>query len=136
MVLVGLGLSILLHQGNSKERFAADENNFELAAAFSGVTHISHARQFKHARLSSFFGGIVLDLRQATIDPAGATIDASATCGGAEIRVPVGWQVQVTGAPILGGYDAQALEGEALPPDAPRLRINVSAFCGGLAVKH
>jgi predicted membrane protein len=138
VVLVGIGLSILLHQ-TSSERHAATsdgESNLDLSARFSGITHVSHTPRFQYARLSAFFGGIVLDLRNAALDPSGATIDVSATCGGAEIRVPIGWRVEMSGTPIFGGYESQALDGDALPADAPRLRVNVAAVCGGVSVKH
>ena len=138
VVLLGIGLAVLFHRADRAESHAvtSDENHVDLSATFSGITHVSHAPRFEHAQLHALFGGIVLDLRQATLDPAGATIDTSATFGGAEIRVPLGWRVEMSGAPVFGGYDSHALEGEALPADAPRLRVNVTAVCGGVSVKH
>jgi predicted membrane protein len=138
VILLGIGLSILVHRTSTPEvrSTSGNENHLELSAAFSGITHVSHAPQFQHARLSAFFGGIVLDLRSATLDPTGATIDVSATCGGAEIRVPLGWRVEMSGAPVFGGYESEALEAEMLPPDAPQLQVNVTAVCGGVSVKH
>jgi predicted membrane protein len=137
VILVLLGLSILIRRsGAPATSEASDENHLALSAAFSGVTHASHAPRFASARLNSVCGGIVLDLRRATLDPDGATIDASATCGGIEIRVPMGWQVEMSGTPILGGYDSKALEDEIPEPGAPRLHVDVTAVCGGVSVKH
>jgi predicted membrane protein len=136
VVLVGVGLSLLLHRTGAESHVTSDENHLDMSASFSGITHVSHAPRLEYARLNAFCGGIVLDLRNAILDPAGATIDASTTCGGVEIRVPFGWQVEMSGSPVLGGYDSDALDGEAPAPDAPRLRVNVKVVCGGVSVKH
>jgi predicted membrane protein len=140
VLLVGIGISILFHragaQASVEHHATSDENNLDLSASFSGVTHVSHAPRFHHARLNATLGGIVLDLRNATLDPEGAAIDVSATCGGADIRVPVGWQVEMSGSPLFGGYESEALQGDVVPPNAPRLRVNVTAICGGVSVKH
>jgi hypothetical protein len=136
LVLVAIGLSIVLHRSDGGLHSASDENHLDLSVAFSGINQVSHASRFQSARLNALFGGIVLDLRQARLDPDGATISATATCGGIEVRVPTGWNVEISGTPIFGGYDSKALEDEVPPPDAPRLRIDVVAICGGLSVKH
>jgi predicted membrane protein len=140
VVLVGVGLAVLLHSRDGRVgrsyQATSDENDLDLSASFGGITHVSHAPQFRHARLNASWGGIVLDLRRATLDPAGATVDASATCGGVEIRVPIGWRVQMSGSPVFGGYESEALQVDTLSPNAPRLQVNVTAVCGGVSVKH
>ncbi len=135
-ILVWLGTTILLRRPGNAARVASDENNPTVSAAWSGITHVSRASRLRSARLSALCGGIVFDLRQASLDPDGATIDATANCGGIEIRVPTGWQVEMSGTPIFGGYDSKELEDEVLLPGAPRLRVDVAAICGGVVVKH
>ncbi|HZT06110.1 MAG TPA: LiaF domain-containing protein [Chloroflexota bacterium] len=136
LILMAIGASILLHRSSADIATTTDQNNLDLSVGFSGITHISRSQQFRTARLNATCGGIVLDLRQAKLDPAGATVTAKTTCGGIEIRVPDGWQVEMTGTPIFGGYDMKDLEADVVAPGAPRLKIDVSALFGGVTVKH
>jgi predicted membrane protein len=136
LVLIWAGLSLLVHRAGKASTTASDENHLNLSVSWGGISHVSHAQRFQDANLSALCGGIVLDLRGATLDPDGATIHASATCGGIEIRVPTGWRVEVSGTPVFGAHETKALEGELPAPDAPHLRIEAAAVFGGVEVKH
>lgn len=68
-------------------------------------------------------GGIDLDLREATLDPAGAMLVAEAMLGGVKVTVPAGWHVTVEQQARAGGVLARVTEPEDLPADAPRLRV-------------
>jgi hypothetical protein len=136
VILVAAGVSILLRRSGARSDIISDENHLNLAVAFGGITRASHAPQFASAQLSALFGGITLDLRGAMLDPDGASISALAAFGGVEIRVPPGWSVEMSGLPILGGYDSKALDDEIPALDAPRLRVDATAILGGVTVKH
>ena len=74
-------------------------------AFFSGPRVASTANRFRVAWLTAVFGGVTLDLRGAELDPAGASINATAAFGGVEILVPKGWRISVRSTPIFGGVE-------------------------------
>jgi len=85
------------------------------------------------------FGGIEVDLRRASISPARAevVIDANATFGGIEIKVPETWLVICRGFGLFGGYEDKTIppkpqEGAAVP----RLVITGYAVFGGVSVRN
>jgi hypothetical protein len=84
--------------------------------------------------VSAVFGGGELDLRDAA-PTSDAQLDVFTAFGGFEIRVPQGWQVDIRGMPIFGGFDNVTVK-EQLGPDAPRLTVNATVLFGGLDIKH
>jgi hypothetical protein len=89
--------------------------------------------RFRGGRLIAWFGGAIVDLRQATLDPAGASIDARAAWGGANIVVPPGWRVRMTTRALFGG-GGNNVSDQSLPPDAPTLDVRGLALYGGISV--
>jgi hypothetical protein len=79
---------------------------------------------FRGGNALSVLGNIELDLRHARIAEPGQTtyLEVSAILGGAKIRVPDTWRVQIRGASIMGNY-----EDKTIPPNvgvnAPTLVI-------------
>ena len=82
----------------------------------------------------AMFGGVELDLTQASFARAVSEIIAVAVMGGVEITVPEGLTVQVDGVGIFGGFDQKA-EGPG-EPGSPVLRIKGAALFGGVEVKR
>jgi hypothetical protein len=80
------------------------------------------------------FGGTEIDLRNAKPAP-GAELDVFVAFGGAEIKVPEGWQVVTHGMPIFGGCE-NVTTTEPIREDAPTLDVNATVIFGGLEVKH
>ena len=65
-----------------------------LVAIFSPVAFHSTASAFRGGTLDCWYGGGIVDLRDATLDPAGARLEVKAVFGGAQIVVPAtgGWR--------------------------------------------
>lgn len=81
-------------------------NRVTLSAVLGGARHVSTARVFEGAELTSVMGGTDLDLREAQMAPgSSATIDVFALMGGGTIRVPLTWRVEFQVTPVLGGVD-------------------------------
>jgi hypothetical protein len=78
---------------------------------------------------------VTVDLRQARLDPEGATLAVTAAFGGVDVIVPRGWRVESKGTPIFGGFDNNA---DAPPEgtDAPTLTVDMSVLFGGAEIKH
>lgn len=103
---------------------------------FGNVKRKSESRAFKGGELTSVFGQIEVDLRQAMISsPDGtAVLNVTAVFGGINIRVPQHWRVYVSGSSILGSF-----EDNTVPPNvgenAPTLVIAGLAVLGSVEIK-
>ena len=86
---------------------AADE--VDLVATFGELDFRSTSGAFRGGSVTTWFGGGTLDLRDATLDPAGATLRVNALFGGGNLVVPEGWNVKtrVTGVRRRGRREAE-----------------------------
>ncbi|HEV3173428.1 MAG TPA: DUF1707 domain-containing protein [Actinocrinis sp.] len=83
----------------------------------------------------AFWGGVVLDLRQASYAQQETVIRANALMGGIEIIVPDDVHVHLEGVGIMGGYDEIPATRQP-PPGAPVVRVTGIAFWAGVQVKR
>lgn len=110
----------------------ADADSIQLQAVFEPMHFRSRATAFRGGTIECWYGGGVVDLRDATLDPAGATLDVRAVFGGGQIIVPESWRV-TCGVKGIGGV------GDARPRaerdvDAPHLTIEGLVVFGGFAI--
>lgn len=105
----------------------------DIQASFSAVSQRNDSASFKGGRISSTFGGVELDLTQATMAGPDARLDISARFSGIDLRVPRDWQVVVEMASTFGG-----VEDKTVPPmtPGPRLVICGEVMFGGVEIKH
>jgi hypothetical protein len=109
-----------------------DEDEIDLVASFGPVEYRSTARAFRGGRVQTWFAGGVVDLSEAQLDPAGATLEVNALFGGGNLVVPEGWNVESSITGIGGVGDARPrYERDA---DAPVLRLEGMAIFGGWSV--
>ena len=81
----------------------------------------------------SFWGGVVLDLREAAFAERETVIRANAIMAGIDILVPEGVELHVDGFGLMGGYeDATSSQLEPPPPGAPIVRVTGIAFWAGV----
>ena len=81
----------------------------------------------------AFWGGVVLDLREATFSERETVIRANAIMAGIDVIVPEGVDLHVDGFGLMGGYeDATSSQLEPPPPGAPIVRITGIAFWAGV----
>ncbi len=134
VVLVGLWA---VGQGLARRKTVGDEaaDEFAIAAYVGGVQRTCRAGSLRHGSVSVVLGGVDLDLREAMLDPAGATLELSATWGGVNLSVPASWKVLVDHRAVLGGVEARVTPPEELPDDAPVLHVQATARLGGVAIK-
>jgi predicted membrane protein len=135
-LLVLLGL-LIIARWHGRTIVGADGDDVIRSTAFFGGPKLSSTSQsFRGAWLTAIFGGITLDLRNAALAPEGASINATAACGGIDILVPEGWQISVRSTPIFGGLDDKTDHTRTLPPDAPTLHVDALTVLGGVDIKH
>jgi hypothetical protein len=111
----------------------AESDELALVAIFDGIELANHSPTFRGGSVLAWFGGVSLDLRDATLAP-GASIDVRALFGGVAIRVPPTWRVEAHGAAIAGGWDSSAARPD--DPEAPLLLVNVTAAMGGASITN
>jgi Cell wall-active antibiotics response 4TMS YvqF len=114
--------------------FDEDADELDIAAIFDGLEARSRATAFRGGELLVWFGGGTLDLREATLDPAGATLRVRAIFGGLEVIVPESWPVEVDANSIFGGV-GDATDPESVDPTLPTLVLQILAVFGGATVQ-
>ena len=97
----------------------ADE--VQLVAIFDQLAFRSDARSFRGGTLDCWFGGGAVDLRDATLDAAGATLRVRTIFGGGQIVVPESWRV-VNDIVVVAGGVADTRPPADRSDDAPELR--------------
>lgn len=111
---------------------ASDADEVELRAIFEPMHFQSRSTGFRGGTIECWYGGGVIDLRDAVLDPAGARLDVRAIFGGGQIIVPEAWNV-TAGVKGIGGVGDTRPRAER-PADAPHLTIEGSVLFGGYAV--
>lgn len=111
-----------------------DESADEITAVaiFGPLAFHSTSQAFRGGEVECWYGGGVIDLRDAQLAPEGATLRVRAIFGGGQIVVPPSWKVvaRVTG---LGGIqDIREAQGHAAID--PELLIEGTLVAGGFAV--
>ncbi|MEX0698320.1 MAG: hypothetical protein WD651_01850 [Acidimicrobiia bacterium] len=133
VVLMLVGLLVIFGRGMN-QRVVATADRVNSFNVFSGSEVASRSDHFEGGSVGALFGGAEVDLRDAQPAP-GAELDVFVAFGGAEIKVPEGWQVITHGMPIFGGFENVTAK-ERIPAGAPVLDINATVIFGGLEVKH
>jgi predicted membrane protein len=137
IVLILAGLLIIAHWRGRPVPLGTEPSEVVRATGvFGGPKVASSSQSFRGASLTAIFGGVTLDLRSARPAPGGAAVNATAVLGGIEVLVPEGWQVEVSGTPILGGIEDKTDHSHPAQPDAPRLEVDALSVLGGVEVKH
>jgi hypothetical protein len=111
-----------------------DSDEFQVAAVMGGKKFCCHAEHLRSGTVIASMGGVDIDLRDATLDPAGANLELKATMGGVQAVVPDTWAVEVNSVAVIGGVDTDVTAPEDLPDDAPRLFIDAVTRMGGVLV--
>jgi predicted membrane protein len=104
-------------------------------AVFAPARLTSKAARLRRIDATAVFTSLRVDLSGATLDPAGARVAATSVFGNVVVVVPHGWDVDVRGVPVLGGWD-DTVSRTGIPPGAPRLRVGVLTLFGGVEVRH
>jgi hypothetical protein len=79
-------------------------------------------------------GGLQLDLTEAELASA-ARLSVTVLLGALEVLVPPGWDVRVSGVPLLAAWDT-TIRRDRVEADAPTLEVRALAVLGGMEVRH
>lgn len=82
----------------------------------------------------ALMGGAELDYREARLPPGVTEVNVFAIMGGAEIIVPPGVHVDMSGFALMGGFTQTGYAPPPTDPNAPVLRVAGFALMGGVEV--
>jgi hypothetical protein len=106
----------------------------DLVSIFDGQNLKSEADPFYGGKILAMFGGVVLDLRQATPAPTGVYLDLAVCMGGVSLVVPEGWRVKCDASTILGGFSD--VTRTTADQEVPTVFITGTVFMGGLQASN
>jgi predicted membrane protein len=153
ILLIIFGIGFLLRDNNksgvevkSKFSFNFDNSNpdylddevINVTALFSGAEHHISSKKFRGGKVSSTFGGVELDLRNAEMATGEASIDIDCVFGGVEIKVPQSWRVHVSGSPVMGGISNDTFYSPRSDSTTTEqlLTIRATVMFGGLEISN
>lgn len=117
---------IALNRGRVKERGT-------LLSLLSGTVRKGAWKPPRSLRIFAFMGGVDLDFRQAALAPGTTEIFVFALMGGVDIKVPPGVKVEMSGLPIMGGFEDRS---DGVVDDrAPTLRVRGVVLMGGVEIR-
>lgn len=139
-ILVIVGLSFIFKDSlnnkiNKEINKINKENNSdnEYCATFSSQNVYFDDEEFKGANLTSVFGGVKCDLRNAIIKE-NQVINCSAIFGGIDIYVPENVKVKIKSNSIFGGISNKRKDASK-DKDAKIIYINATIMFGGIDIK-
>jgi hypothetical protein len=142
LVLIGAGLLMLWSRlapppaGVPDIPVGGHEGALNENAIFGGVDRKVSTDDFRGGHISTLFGGVGLNLRQAGIRGDSAVLDINCIFGGVELKVPQNWIVVTQVAAIFGGIGNNTVQPSADAPGVKRLYIKGSVVFGGVEVKN
>lgn len=127
-----------VHEVQSRGYFVTSAESVEESRIVLAILGGGHRRgRWRAARRNTavaIFGGAELDFREAVLGPGITEVKVFTLCGGVDLVVPPGVNVEVNGFAILGAFDHVADEAAHYDPTAPTLRVTGVACMGGVDV--
>ena len=133
LIFIIIGILIIFTRVKRDKSFHT-ANDLDTIVLFSGAEINSQSQTFQGGTVTAIFGGAEIDLRDAVIID-GATLDLTTVLGGMEMKVPDNVQVEISGMPILGGWEDKTRtrrENE----EVPVLKINCLTILGGVEIRN
>lgn len=118
---------------NYDESHGSEEAD-QIVAIFGGATRKHRWKVRRNTSILAMFGGVELDLTEATFEAHELTFNVFCLFGGVEVTVPPGTDVDSSVIAVFGGTEVRKLA----PPDGVAPRIVVKGFCGfgGVEVRN
>jgi Domain of unknown function (DUF1707) len=104
----------------------------QMIAIFGGASRKGRWRMPKQSTALALFGGVEIDLTEATFEGTELEISGFWCFGGMEIKAPAGIEVRDRTAGIFGGTEIKGL-GDPIP-GAPVITIRGASLFGGVSV--
>ncbi len=117
-------------------RMSGASGYVDISTVFGSNEQVYLDPVFQGGRISTVFGGVVLDLRRTELPEGDTYLKIESVFGGVEIYVPDGWRVEIRSESVFGAFsDKRFRAGEKTYDDNRRLVINASNIFGGGEIK-
>ncbi len=149
LIIIAVGLTLIWSSIEARRRGAQNpgstrpsldsDSTVNLVAVFGGCERRVGSQAFRGGKAMAVFGGIELDLRDATIEGDEAVLDLNCVFGGVEIHVPRNWNIDARCVPVFGGYSDETRQAIAADPTIERekrLVITGTVLFGGVEISN
>jgi len=123
-----------LYQLAPEQQLGVAQEEQRLTSIFADIKRRGSWAPPRRMDTLTVFGSMLLDLREALLHPDVTEVRARVVFGELKVIVPPGVRVISEGSAILGSFDHNAPNWDALPPDAPTVRITGSATLGSVGI--
>jgi hypothetical protein len=130
---IASAVAALIARDRLVSRGGETEDEFDLVTIYNGLEFSSTAPALRRGSILTWYGGSSVDLRGATLDPAGATLVVRTIFGGLEVVIPAAWRVDLAVTNVFGGTD-DSHDPDPMAADAPVLRVFGWTAFGGLSI--
>ena len=115
---------------------ADSDTSLTAVAVFGSCERQYGGRHFQAGKVTSIFGGVELDFREADIDDE-AVLEIACVFGGVEIRVPDTWYVHSKSVPMFGGLEDRTRQAK-LPDGTKRKTLIITGVVvfGGVEISN
>ncbi|OUJ18386.1 putative membrane protein [Methanonatronarchaeum thermophilum] len=136
LIIVAIGLLILINWLQVSKIKGKETDTIDLFTMLGGHETLNTSNNFKGGNITAILGSVNIDLRDAEIKNPPATINCIVILGGAEIKIPEGWEVKNNITPILGAVEDTRLRTEKQTENKKQeITINGIVLLGGLDIK-
>lgn len=130
-IVIYVGYNMFYSQGRISTQEGED---FNVTAFFSGQERRNTTDDFKSASVTAMFGGCDIDLTEAKMmNQNEGNLSVTVLFGGAEVKVPKEWNVNVSGTPLFGGMDNTTVYSK---DNGKTLKVDMFVMFGGLELKN
>jgi hypothetical protein len=103
-------------------------------ALLGSSSHRGRWRPRANLKVVSLLGSSTLDFRQAEMDVPELRVTVVSVLGSADLLVPEGIEVELTGVPVLGDKSMRLADVDPIP-GAPRIRVRAFPLLGSVSVR-
>ena len=130
---IASAIAALIAKDRLVSRGGEQDDEIDLVSIYTGRDLSSRAAAFRGGSALAWYGGGSLDLRGATLDPAGATLRIRTIFGGFRLVVPEGWRVENRLIAIFGGV-GDIRDTSLVDELGPTLVLEGFALFGGVGI--
>lgn len=132
LLLIAFGVWLMVARWPSTSRIPGlEDSDTDIVAVFDNRV-VQRSGPFTGGSVTAVFGDVRLDLRHASLDPAGARLQVTTVFGDLDLEIPEDWRVTVSGPELLGDVNLRAAHEPA--PTAPVLELRVTTILGDVDV--
>ena len=133
LAAIASAVAAMVAKGRMTSRGTATDDEVDVVAIYEATTFASTAPALRRASVTTWYGGGTVDLRGATLDPAGARLTVRAVFGGLRLVVPETWRVELKSMGVFGGI-GDSRSHDLVDANGPLLTIDGIAIFGGVGI--